>query len=77
MAKPSWHAAPDWANYLAQDADGDWFWFSHMPARMSRSAKVWRTLLGKVELAMAARPSPHWHQSLQARPETLVRGGTP
>jgi len=28
---PSWKDAPDWANWLAQDSDGEWFWFEDKP----------------------------------------------
>jgi len=29
--KPNWDDAPDWANWLAQDEDGEWYWFEHRP----------------------------------------------
>jgi len=29
--KPEWKDAPEWANYLAMDDDGSWYWFEHMP----------------------------------------------
>src|SRR6056297_3729034 len=29
--KPSWDDAPDWANWLAQDDEGQWFWYQHCP----------------------------------------------
>lgn len=29
--KPSWECAPEWANYLAMDDDGRWYWYEHMP----------------------------------------------
>ena len=29
--KPDWKDAPDFARYLAQDADGGWFWFQNKP----------------------------------------------
>jgi len=33
MSKPSWSdpSCPPWANYLAMDIDGDWFWFENKP----------------------------------------------
>lgn len=31
MSKPSWDDAPEWANWLAMDADGTWFWFEDEP----------------------------------------------
>lgn len=29
--KPSWDDAPKWANWLAMDGDGMWFWFECKP----------------------------------------------
>lgn len=29
--KPSWDDAPDWANWLAMDPDGLWYWFAIEP----------------------------------------------
>jgi hypothetical protein len=26
-----WYGAPEWAKYKAQDADGNWYWYSHRP----------------------------------------------
>ena len=29
--KPDWKDAPEWANYLAGDSDGQWAWFENKP----------------------------------------------
>jgi hypothetical protein len=29
--KPDWSTAPDFANYLAKDRDGEWFWTEDRP----------------------------------------------
>jgi hypothetical protein len=29
--KPSWNDCPEWANYLAKDASGMWFWHEEKP----------------------------------------------
>lgn len=29
--KPDWKDAPDWANWLAQDQCGAWFWYAKKP----------------------------------------------
>jgi hypothetical protein len=29
--KPDWSDSPSWANYLAQDEDGEWFWSAVNP----------------------------------------------
>ena len=31
MNKPNWKDAPEWANYLAMDSDGSWYWFELEP----------------------------------------------
>lgn len=31
MSKPSWESAPDWANWLAMDSNGVWFWYENEP----------------------------------------------
>lgn len=31
MNKPDWKDAPEWAEWLAQDADGAWWWFQNEP----------------------------------------------
>ncbi|QHJ83069.1 MAG: hypothetical protein [Caudoviricetes sp.] len=32
MSKPNWCDAPVWAKWLAQDSDGEWFWYSEKPS---------------------------------------------
>lgn len=29
--KPDWKDAPEWAQWLAQDSDGDWWWYAVEP----------------------------------------------
>lgn len=29
--KPDWKDAPEWAQWLAQDPCGDWFWYENKP----------------------------------------------
>jgi hypothetical protein len=28
---PHWKDAPEWANYLAKDYDGEWYWYEEEP----------------------------------------------
>jgi hypothetical protein len=30
--KPSWNDAPEWANWLAMDDNGNWYWYSAEPS---------------------------------------------
>ena len=32
--KPSWKDAPEWAQWLAMDKAGNWFWFQREPEVM-------------------------------------------
>jgi hypothetical protein len=29
--RPSWNDAPEWANYLTCDNDGQWYWYEEKP----------------------------------------------
>jgi hypothetical protein len=31
--KPKWEDAPGWAEYLAMDLDGQWFWYESKPVK--------------------------------------------
>lgn len=31
MIKPDWKDSPPWANWLAMDDDGEWYWFELEP----------------------------------------------
>jgi hypothetical protein len=31
MSKPDWKDAPKWANWLAMDGDGQWWWYEDEP----------------------------------------------
>lgn len=30
--KPDWKDAPEWANWLAMDENGNWFWYQYKPS---------------------------------------------
>lgn len=34
MSKPEWRDAPEWANYIAMDEDGTWWWFENEPRKV-------------------------------------------
>ena len=35
MRKPSWKDAPPWANYIARQPNGRWWWYELEPERMT------------------------------------------
>lgn len=34
MSKPDWKDAPEWAQWLGKDANGDWWWYETEPKVM-------------------------------------------
>jgi len=61
--KPDWKDAPEWAQWLAQDLDGVWWWYADKP---SLGIKTWATDLGAI--AECATLSTGWKESLERRP---------
>lgn len=51
--KPNWQDAPAWANYLAMDQTGEWWWYEGRP---SFNGFVWMPSPGRMEIASAWRP---------------------
>jgi hypothetical protein len=65
MSRPDWNDAPEWANYLAQDKNGGWYWYEARPIRYGHS---WS------EEGQAAEPAysrtEDWSKSLEPKPTT-------
>lgn len=64
MNKPDWKDAPEWAQYLAMDENGEWYWYEQAPnARgggwYARAASRW---------AFAGDSLTIWDETLEARP---------
>ncbi|MCZ2104998.1 MAG: hypothetical protein OZ923_07130 [Comamonadaceae bacterium] len=66
---------PDWAdapagtgwNWLAQDADGRWFWYRTEP-QLNWSGGVWRSNSRNQQFAADGAPDPNWDATLRVRP---------
>lgn len=62
---PSWKDAPQWANCLAQNEDGTWYWWSgepHLgPSRWLSDIAQFRAI------AQFGLPNPNWRYMLQHR----------
>lgn len=69
--KPSWGECPDWAHYVAQDANGDWHWFSHQPR--AKLANGWNSILGKYGFSQSGKVIGDWHNTLEQRPNAVGR----
>lgn len=58
---PHWDDSPFWATYLAQDANGDWFWFENEPIA-HRSLGLWCTgpCSGRATWARRTKVQGNW-----------------
>lgn len=65
--KPTWGAAPDWAEYLAMDEDGEWSWYEEEPDRLWQHG-VW-VGAGSCELAQEGNDGIYatWAESLETK----------
>lgn len=63
LIKPDWRDAPSWANYLARDKDGRWFWFESEPEREECGFSA--SYGGKTELAEPVEI--RWRQTLEKK----------
>lgn len=63
MDKPDWKDAPEWAKYLAQDKDGEWYWFECRP-EMESECWYLSKYVGQTEKASKEA----WERTLEPRP---------
>lgn len=69
--KPEWPAdAPEWANYMATDANGRCMVFENKPV-IQPTGRFWDTNLGRRDV-FTIRNYPGWEPSLIERPKPLV-----
>lgn len=61
--KPSWTRAPEWANFLAQDDDGTWYWYELEP---SRGNDGW--IIGSYRGGKYEKVPQGWEATLEGRP---------
>lgn len=65
--KPDWKDAPEWARFLAQDSDGEWFWYENEPRPQHGHSGTWDNHLGgKVHNATVVWFP--WEKTLERRP---------
>lgn len=64
--KPSWEDAPEWAQWLAQDKSGCWFWHESKP--MAAKDRQWDSAetFGGFNKGI---PNPNWRDTLEQRPQ--------
>jgi hypothetical protein len=63
--KPNWDDAPEWANYVAQDQTGKWYWYSHQPIA---SEGYWAVPQDDGRWDAATVQEDAWKDTLRARP---------
>jgi hypothetical protein len=66
--KPDWKNAPDWANWLAMDANGEWHWFEFEPILDPEDGFFWGTILDHEKWEKVYTKND-WKNSLQERPK--------
>ena len=72
--KPSWDDAPVWANWLAQDFNGDWWWYEDKPINDGIIHGFWGGVGAgkKIEEAtplLSSNTADDWRSTLEPRPE--------
>ncbi|HMA79054.1 MAG TPA: hypothetical protein VKP88_08085 [Candidatus Paceibacterota bacterium] len=60
-----WEDAPEWAEWVAMDKDGEWFWYKGKPFT---GKSVWFRTVGRC-YHFKAPPSLDWTKSLTKRPQ--------
>lgn len=66
MGKPDWNEAPEYAQYLAMDHNGCWYWYENKPELRSSSLR-WNDCGGQYDLAEDA-DDPEYSTTLEPRP---------
>lgn len=64
-SKPDWGDAPEWANYLARDEDGGWYWYENNPVA---GCDEWDENGGKLSKAGFSLEDINWQDTLEKRP---------
>ena len=64
--KPNWGNAPRWADWLAQDASGQWWWYEREPRALN--ARWVAVNLKSKQLAGKGDRNSRWRETLEERP---------
>lgn len=72
MCKPNWNQAPEFANWLTQDEDGDWWWFENEPSA-DLSTGRWDASDGDRDQLITI--IDNWEDTKEARPLSAQRQG--
>lgn len=61
--KPSWDDAPDWANYLAQDYDLEWWFYEEEP----EARGLYWASTARCEISISPQVQDYWTDTLERR----------
>ncbi len=64
--KPKWDYAPEWALWLVQSPNGNWFWTNSEP--YMDNGKRWVTQEPGIDFYAGCSDPANWELSLEARP---------
>lgn len=72
LLPPDWINAPLWAQWLAQDQTGEWYWYKTKPQAIVKlwgntNDGQWVTVYLK-QRACRGHPNPDWRETLEKRP---------
>ncbi|AFV50671.1 hypothetical protein G169_gp58 [Pseudomonas phage AF] len=71
MSKPDWKDAPEGFEYLAQDKDGEWYWWISEPFA-DTNLGYWMSDFKNNDCRDAGlvepEPNPDWQETLERRP---------
>ena len=65
MTKPNWNDAPEWAQWLAQDEDGDWYWYAEKPM-LQNDMYMWSND-SQYSVAYNDEENENWQSTLEER----------
>ena len=66
--KPDWGSAPEWAGWLAQDENGEWWWHEVRPALVIGSGEWVSDDQAGIALAGVTEVVGDWRETLEQRP---------
>jgi hypothetical protein len=65
--KPDWKDAPEWANWLAMDANGTWHYYEHEPEiSINPNIEVWQA---KGMYRRVFKRFKNWQSTREKRPK--------
>jgi hypothetical protein len=66
--KPNWKDAPEWANWLAMDNNGAWYWYEHKP---DLKRVIWASMVESLDEEATVEG---WQDTLEERPKDESNG---